>query len=177
MAESTLLELIRRKRRHAAFFHWPLRRDGERGIVQLLSETARVAGEPGLTEIESTTIDPPDCKALGPSGERVGIEVTELVDQSVAGQRPMNTRPKFWEVPEVVTRISEIIRRKDLKWAHVNGFARLILLIHTDEMFLRGYAGDEILTVHDSLTNPNVELNTYVAAFIKRAYFEPVVNP
>src|SRR5262245_29247579 len=102
MGESRLLELVRKKRRHAGFFHWPERRDGERAIVELLSEAARLVGEPGLTEIESTTIDPPDCQALGPSGERVGIEVTEFVDQSLAGQRPMRARPKFWEVPEVV---------------------------------------------------------------------------
>jgi hypothetical protein len=145
MAEGRVLELVRRKRRHAGFFHWPERREGERGIVRLFSEATRSAGEPGLTEIESTTIDPPDCVAIGSSRERVGIEVTELVDQRLAGQRPMKTRPKFWEVPEVVALVSKIIRRKDLKCAQVTGFARLILLIHTDEMFLRGYAGDEII--------------------------------
>ncbi len=145
MSRSRLLELVTKKRRHAGFFHWPERRDGERHIVHLFSEAARSAGEHGLTELASATIDPPDCEALGLLGERVGIEVTELVDQELAGQRPMRFRPKFWEVSEVVARIKDIIRRKDLKCAHVTGFAKLILLVHTDEMFLRGYPGDEIL--------------------------------
>jgi hypothetical protein len=145
MSQSRLLELVKKRRRHAGAFHWPVRRVGERHIVQLFSEAARTAGEHGLTEIASTPIDPPDCEALGPLRERVGIEVTEFVDQELAGQRPMKIRPKFWEVPEVVARINSIIRRKDLKCANVTDFAKLILLVHTDEMFLRGYPGDEIL--------------------------------
>lgn len=31
----------------------------------------------------------------------------------------------------------------------------------------------KLSTVHDSLVHPKVELNTYVAAFIKRVHFEP----
>jgi hypothetical protein len=145
LSRSRLLELVKKKRRHAGFFHWPERRVGEQHIVQLFSEAAHSAGEHGLTEIASTVIDPPDCEALGPSGERVGIEVTELVDQKLAGQRPIKIRPKFWDVSEVVARINHIVRRKDLKCAHVTDFSKLILLVHTDEMFLRGYPGDEIL--------------------------------
>ncbi len=32
----------------------------------------------------------------------------------------------------------------------------------------------KLSTVHDSLVNPKVELNSYVAAFVKRVYFEPI---
>jgi hypothetical protein len=32
----------------------------------------------------------------------------------------------------------------------------------------------KLSTVHDSLVHPKVELNTYVAAFVKSVYFEPI---
>jgi hypothetical protein len=136
-------------------------------------------GEEGLTHIASTTKDPPDCEAIGPAGERVGVEVTELVDQSLAGQRPMTTRPKFWEVPEVVTRLDEIIRRKDEKCRHVTGFARLMLLIHTDEMFLRGYAGDDIFEgVRDTVFDyPNrIDEAVFMVSYDARIQSYPFVR-
>ena len=114
-------------------------------MVQLYSETVREAGELGLTAIASWSRDPPDCQAIGPKGERLGIEVTEFVDQRLAGQNPMKTRPRFWEIADVIVRLTEIIEKKNLKCAGVKGFDRLMLLIHCDEMFLRGYAGDDVL--------------------------------
>jgi hypothetical protein len=35
----------------------------------------------------------------------------------------------------------------------------------------------KLSTVHDSLASPKVQLNTYVAAFVKRVYFEPILTP
>lgn len=142
---SRLRELLKKKRRHAGFFHWPARPAAERNIVRCFSESAQAQGEPGLSNIDSVRPDPPDCEAIDSHGRRVGVEVTEFVDQALAGQRPITTRPKIWESNEVVTRLAQIIEAKDRKCSDVAGFARLILLIHTDEMFLRGYAGGEIL--------------------------------
>ena len=145
MSNSRLLESVRKKRRHAGFFSWPDRSVAERSVVQLFSEAAEAIGEAGLTDVSSVVADPPDCEARGSRGERIGIEVTELVDQRLAGQRVLSTPPKFWEGEEVADRLGQIIEKKDRKCAQVRGFDRLMLLIHTDEVLLTGYAGDDVL--------------------------------
>ena len=145
----------------------------------MFSQAAQARGETGLSEIRSMAKDPPDCEAIGSAGQRVGIEVTEFVDQSLAGQRPMTTRPKFWEAPEVQAKLNEIIRNKDEKCRHVTGFAKLMLLIHTDEMFLRGYAGDDILEglkeVHFERPN-NLEEVVFMVSYDPRIQSCPYVR-
>ena len=146
MSNQTLLEAVRRKRKYAGFFDWPDKRIKESAIVRLLSEGMEAKGEPGFVEVIPNEVDPPDCVGVTANGQHVGIEVTEFVDQELAerGQRLIGQH-RDWTIPDVIDRIQTIIDTKDLKCARPTIFPRLILLIHTDELFLRGSAGEPVL--------------------------------
>jgi hypothetical protein len=136
---------LRRSRRYAGFFDWPDRAVKESAIVQRLSESLQAAGEPGFMSVEAWPRDPPDCVATTEAGDRIAVEVTELVDQRMArlGRRVLG-RHHDWTPPEAISRLQTIISKKDLHGFGLREYARVLLVIHTDEMLLRSYAGDAI---------------------------------
>jgi len=76
-------EARERDRGYASFFGWSPNRDLEElGPVQELAAALAAEGNPWLTKIQirGRGSDPPDLEAVNQSGQRVAIEVTELVD-------------------------------------------------------------------------------------------------
>ena len=66
-----------------SFFEWALNRDlKEWGVADHFRESLEKRGEPAFSRLRSPGRgnDPPDCEAVGPNGESIAIEVTELVD-------------------------------------------------------------------------------------------------
>jgi hypothetical protein len=85
--EAEIAQLMRnareRSRGYADFFLWATDRDLEEwGIVKVLVESLELDGKSLLFSVQSRgrPNDPPDCEAVNAQGERVAIEVTELVD-------------------------------------------------------------------------------------------------
>ena len=76
----TALEELGRGRGYASFFQWPDRQVMERGIVADLLEFAPDDFPAPVQSISSVDQDPPDCLVVAGSS-RIGVEVTELVDQ------------------------------------------------------------------------------------------------
>jgi hypothetical protein len=146
MTGKRISQAIRRRRKYAGFFDWPNRRVKESAIVQRLSEALEAAGEPCFVGVEPQESDPPDCVAIASDNRRIAVEVTELVDQKMAaeGQRRPG-RHRDWSSADAISRLQEIIDTKNLKCTGLKAYARVLVLIHTDETFLQGYAGDEVL--------------------------------
>jgi hypothetical protein len=77
-----LREAHARARGHADFFGWPVDRDLEEwGIVSTLAESLQNNNKGFFREVKlrGRSNDPLDCEALNAKGERIAIEVTELV--------------------------------------------------------------------------------------------------
>jgi hypothetical protein len=141
-----IADALRRSRRYAGFFDWPYRPVKESSIVQRLSEGLQAAGEPGFVGVEAQwPNDPPDCVAVTETGERVAVEVTELVDQRMAalGRRVLGLHYD-WTPAKTILRLQTIVGKKDRHCFGLREYARVLLLVHTDEMLLRGYAGDAV---------------------------------
>ncbi len=129
------MEQKRGKRRYASYWEWSDQEVQERGIARDWIEAAE---QTELAELRSADQDPPDCVAYDREGLAVGIEVTELVDQSAieVNQRAEtreDRRFRNWMVGSVASAIEGIIREKDSKNFHGGPYARLVLLIHSDE--------------------------------------------
>ena len=88
-------ELLRRNRQmHAGFFSWKDKPVGEKGAVESLNESLKKCGQPAFLAVKSRSNDPPDCEARSFDGKRIGIEVTELVDEdSRAASQPNRKKP------------------------------------------------------------------------------------
>ena len=72
-------------RKYAPYFALSsAKQENETDVAHVLREELVRRGGESYQSIQSRNpgTDPPDCEALGSNGERVGIEVTELVHQN-----------------------------------------------------------------------------------------------
>lgn len=128
-------------RGYADFFGWATDRDLEEwGIVSSLGESLQADNVMFFSHLKSRgrPNDPPDCEAQAKNGERVAIEVTELVDgqaiQAFKEGRVYDwaewTREKFHSVlAERISKKNECFHR--LKEPPYSG--GYIVVVHTDE--------------------------------------------
>ena len=127
------------------------KRDNELGCVRQLFEL--LPSSPDCIKSRGEGEDPPDCEAIWANGERIGIEVTELVCQQIVAheQRDLKKRqgilsycgaeitnererPDFWSDSEVVEKINWIIAKKDKTDTWKGGsYSAGWLLIVTDD--------------------------------------------
>jgi hypothetical protein len=116
----------------------------EYGVVQSFHESLSAVGEAFFNSYESRGEgnDPPDCEAQSLSGQRIGIEVTELVDGASIGAAKVGHAtgwgPPFTE-SDILRELGERIARKD-KPTDVKGgpYDQYLLVIYCDEP--RGHA-------------------------------------
>ncbi len=105
-------------RPYAGYFAWRSDRTLEElGVVQTLHESLEHYGEAFFHSYSSRGFknDPPDCEALSASGERIAIEVTELVDGDSIAAAQSNGLLN-WESftkEELSNLLSERIAKKD----------------------------------------------------------------
>lgn len=126
-------------RKHAGYFTWkPDRIVQEVGVVRVLHESLAHSGQGFFHSYKSRGEgnDPPDCEALSNAGERIGIEVTELVDEgSIKAAKAGHPIP--W-VPfpkgELWDKLAEVIKGKDDPFAVRGGpYCQYVLVIYCDE--------------------------------------------
>ncbi|MBV1881257.1 MAG: hypothetical protein KUG82_06465 [Pseudomonadales bacterium] len=134
------LELYNKKiiRHHAAFFNWHRKDIKELHLVyKLFGLLEAQTGRHCL--IANSAEDPPDVKAKLSTGNSVGVEVTELVNEKAIKHRIKNddryvTELLSWNEENTQDKIREIVQDKTEKCANiVDKYDELSLLIFTDE--------------------------------------------
>lgn len=154
-----LREAIRRRRRHAGFFSWFDRSPGgkalaETGAVGSLLESMAASGQVEYSRPRASSTDWPDCEVDSLEGKVVAFEVTELVDP-LALSRRAPSRP--WSEQEMVTRLATLLGHKDERSFDGGKYAEVVLLIHTDELYLDPDRAAEFLDKHRfSLKHHNI---------------------
>jgi hypothetical protein len=126
-------------REHAGYFAWKSdKRVEEVGVVQSLHESLAHSGQGFFHSYQSRGRgnDPPDCEAFSNAGERIAIEVTELVDGgSIAAGKSGHRTP--WEPfakDQVHGLLTAVITKKDNP-SEVKGgpYPQYVLVIYCDE--------------------------------------------
>lgn len=134
-------QALAKRRGYADFFAWDDKQVAEHGVVGTFFEVA--SAEPGapFRNMMSRPAgrDPPDCEALDAQGRRLGIEVTELVDERAIQQSRHD--PRFWaatwDAGKLIQMLEERLRAKD-RPATVHGgpYDEYWLVVHCDEALL-----------------------------------------
>lgn len=122
---------------YASFFEWSDKPRKELGVVEeLIASLNRSAG----LDLHSPQIqqpDPPDCFCSNASGERVGIEVAEVVCKNAARLNAQGKNVmRVWGVGELAAHIAHRLKEKDGKAYHGGPYAALIACLFTDEPML-----------------------------------------
>jgi hypothetical protein len=139
--------------------YWAWMKDkqvGEHGAAQEILTAAGIAFE-GLISRDRGQ-DPPDCEAVI-DGKRVGIEVTELVDERTLGrsmkaikEREQGREPEkpeayvVWDRAMLLGELQKRIEDKDQGGQKGGPYHRYFLVICTDETFLNAANVEEWLT-------------------------------
>ena len=141
-------------RPHAGYFTYEKNSDvEEHGVLQALDESLRHNGEHLWKSFSSRGAgnDPPDCEAEGLDGDRIAIEVTELVDSDSAAAarigKPISWKP--WESPKLILELEKRIQRKDNPTeVHGGPYDQYFLLIYCDEPRVLDYDLIEAVRTH-----------------------------
>jgi hypothetical protein len=132
--------LIRNCRKYAASFDWPDKKIKEWDVVCELLRSMHASDDCRYTQVEPVDGDWPDCVIRDSAGVRVGVEVTEFVDQKAVEmcERGKNVY-REWSDQEVREKVEQILARKDGKANYGNLYSKLILVIHNDEVELPSF--------------------------------------
>ncbi|WP_157158302.1 hypothetical protein [Delftia sp. Cs1-4] len=142
--DSQIIEALQRSRGYAGFFDWPLDRDiAELGVVQSLIKSLEEKGVLFFRDIaiRGRGNDPPDLEAKNFQGQRLAIEVTELVEPLAICENKKNPGRVYaeWPCQAFLSRIAELLGGKNSRFLSLKGGpypAGYIVVIHTDEPFL-----------------------------------------
>jgi hypothetical protein len=128
-------------RPHAGHFSWETDRSvAEAGVLQEFEEALALDGQKFFSQARhrGPGNDPPDCEADDIAGERIGIEITELVDPaSAAAARAGQAYDwKNWR-RDLIPTLDRILRKKDATVVLKDPpYSEYVLLIHTDEPWI-----------------------------------------
>lgn len=128
-------------RKYAGFWHQKNNEDEKRlrevSVLMDLIKSAEIARiDLDLLRPQINPDDPPDCIAHTSSGERVGIEVTELVNwQHITWKEEQweDGRVKVWSSEEFNNFLHRLLTSKDGKTYKGGPYERIVVIIHTDE--------------------------------------------
>lgn len=129
-----IIKNLSRLRKHRSFWLWPNKPVVERGVVRELLNSMHHDGDMRYRNARSVNDDWPDCEVDDESGNTVGVEVTELVDEEAVRKAQKGEMVfSYWTDGEIKEQVSRILTRKDLKSSHGGLYSKVILVIHTDE--------------------------------------------
>jgi hypothetical protein len=127
------------RRKYASFYDWFNRKKNikEIGITRIFMLEMEKRRESIFHNLSESNQDPPDVLAESFTGNLIGIEVCELVDEETIRKfQKGNKVVKNWSKKEVIEKIQNIINCKESKVFFGGPYEKKILLIHTDEPFL-----------------------------------------
>jgi hypothetical protein len=146
--EKEILHLMREARKkargYADFFGWGSDRDIEEwGVVTSLAESLENDGKNIFFSLKrrGRPNDPPDCEARDTNGNRIAIEVTELVDGKAIQAYKSGAVYEWadWDKEKFTTSLQSLILRKDSRFTELKeppyegGY---FVVIFTDEPML-----------------------------------------
>jgi hypothetical protein len=128
----------KRMRRYAGFFEWPEKAVKEYGIACQLIESLRALGDESLCDPRPFgESQAPDIVCSGSHGERIALEISELVcEESVRLNAQGQDVIRSWEPTEVRQAVSERLASKDEKTYFGGPYDQIMVCLHTDETFL-----------------------------------------
>lgn len=180
--DKKILKLMRearkRARGYADFFGWGSDRDIEEwGVVKNLAESLELDGEEIFISLKQRgrPNDPPDCESLDNKGNRIAIEVTELVDSVAIKAYKSGDVYEWatWDKNKFITSLELLLITKNSKYTKLkdqpyNG--GYFIVIFTDEPMLDRQTVESYLQGHNFKKLPNV-----TRAFLLISY-DPNVN-
>ena len=158
--DDKVFEIVRkateRPRGHADHFQWPVDRPrAELGVVQDLSASLDANGAAFFFDLKGRAQhdDPPDCEAVDKDGQRIAIEVTELVDeeaiqraQALRRERedqgnspPVSEQRVDWDLAKFQTLVQKRLVAKNGRFPHLKDApypGGYVVVLHTDEAML-----------------------------------------
>ncbi len=108
------------------------------GIMRDFLKAREAASLPSYASVEASVDDPPDFVAHGSRGERIAVELTELVSEeairrNLKAKHPHEHVYRDWLPQDVITAIEARLREKDGKTYKGGPYDALVVVIHTDE--------------------------------------------
>lgn len=180
--EKEILDLMREARNkargYADFFGWGSDRDIEEwGVVTSLSESLEYEGNNLFTSLKKRgrPNDPPDCEASDNNGNRIAIEVTELVDGKAIQAYKSGAVYEWadWDKDKFISSLGSLILRKDSRFLELKeppyegGY---FLVIFTDEPML------DRLTVESYLEGYKFKKPEYLTRTFLLVSYDPGVE-
>lgn len=133
-------------RRYASFFQWHDRQRAELGVVEELIEELSRQGTRTLKAPASHEPDPPDCVCTNEVGERVAIEVTEVVSpEAIQANEHGEDVYRDWKAGELRSHVARQLAGKDSKSFHGGPYSEVLICLFTDEpMLTEGFVRREL---------------------------------
>lgn len=132
-----------KSRGYATYWEWaPDRSLAEVGVAKALAEYLEHAEGRSWESVQRVPHDPPDVLLISTSGERVGVEVTELVDPATVERhrhrKKIGANHSYdwanWSEDTLAKSLVNAVERKDEKLAaRTKDYDELILALATDE--------------------------------------------
>jgi hypothetical protein len=144
------VELLSEGRQYAPFFEWPKKGGKELGVAEEFVASLNAQSGLRLSNLQLQHPDPPDLTCMNARGERVAIEVAEVVCEeavrrTVKGEEVL----RVWHPGDLTTSVTALLRRKDDKIFHGGPFAHIFVCLFTDEpMLTLDSAPAELATAH-----------------------------
>ena len=121
-------------RQYAPFFEWFDKGQKEVGVVEELIESLNATGRAHLRAPQLYRPDPPDCICENKLGERVAIEVSEVVCEGAARLTAQGHAVyRRWNNGELASHVEQLLSGKDAKTFNGGPYAEIVACLFTDE--------------------------------------------
>jgi hypothetical protein len=131
------LELLKKGRQYASFFEWTDKEGKELGVAQEFVKALNAEMGLALSSPRLQRPDPPDAICTSAAGERVAVEIAELVTEEAVRRTAMGEDLlRVWRPGDVSSAVSGLLLRKDEKTFHGGPFGQLYVCLFTDEPML-----------------------------------------
>ena len=186
--DAEILPLMRaaraKARGYADFFGWAIDRDLEEwGVVSSLSESLERDGKSFFTGLKQRgrPNDPPDCEAVSASGQRIAIEVTELVDSDAIRSFKEGRAYDWaeWNPQKLVSALARLLAKKNDRFPELKGApydGGYIVVVHSDEPMLSRINVAQMLAGHRFAKQNHIDKAFLVLSYDPRIkccpYFE-----
>jgi hypothetical protein len=131
------VELLNSGRQYASFFEWPAKEGKELGVAEEFVASLNTESGFGLSNLQLQRPDPPDLTCLSARGERVAIEIAEVVCEEAVRRRAKGEEVlRVWRPGDLSSSVAGLLHRKDEKTFHGGPFEQIFVCLFTDEPML-----------------------------------------
>lgn len=134
-----ITEALEEDRGHNDYWKYAPNEDVEEaGIVREFFRASGLADEGYGKVVPRGENDPPDCEAVNSEADTIGVEVTELIDQSVLEENVKRNSSSGlveaeWNQEKFARKLRERVKEKDGADLEGGPYAEYFLIVHTDE--------------------------------------------